>query len=154
MEKWLTVPEFAEMINLEEAFVRQLVIDKSVDFKEELEDGSTVIYIKAPSTDVVLKDDDSIDTHTDSQDFEKTIGTILKMHEKLLDAKDETICSLKSENQFLRDAIFSTQEIYEDDRKIIETLREQLKIAQEELEFMKKKYRLMWGKVASSEQKS
>lgn len=78
---------------------------------------------------------------------EKTIGTILNMHEKVLSAKDETVTNLKSENSFLKEALISMQEIYEEDRKTIQVLNEQLKVSQEDLEHAKKKYRLMWNKV-------
>jgi len=77
---------------------------------------------------------------------EKTIGTILNLHEKVIDAKDETLEALKSENQFLKEGLLSMQELYEDDRKAIETLTKQLQISQDELEFVKRKYKLMWGK--------
>ncbi|HEG3860749.1 TPA: DUF3972 domain-containing protein, partial [Campylobacter jejuni] len=53
---------------------------------------------------------------------EKTIGTILNLHEKVLDAKDETLEALKNENKFLKDALYSMQELYDEDRKTIETL--------------------------------
>jgi|GEM_PF-3786509 hypothetical protein len=78
---------------------------------------------------------------------EKTIGTILSMHEKVLTAKDETVLTLKSENSFLKEALISMQEIYEEDRKTIQVLNEQLRVAQEDLNHAKKKYRLMWNKV-------
>ncbi|MGM0534368.1 MAG: DUF3972 domain-containing protein [Campylobacterota bacterium] len=93
---------------------------------------------------------------TNGVDFvEKTIGTILSMHEKVLSAKDETVTSLKSENTFLKEALITMQEIYDEDRKTIQVLNEQLKISQEDLDNAKKKYRLMWNKVlqnASNEQ--
>jgi len=78
---------------------------------------------------------------------EKTIGTILSMHEKVLSAKDETMATLKSENRFLKEALISMQEIYDEDRKTIRVLSEQLRIVQEDLNHSKKKYRLMWNKV-------
>ena len=78
---------------------------------------------------------------------EKTIGTILSMHEKVLSAKDETVLTLKSENTFLKEALISMQEIYDEDRKTIQVLNEQLRVAQEDLNHSKKKYRLMWNKV-------
>ncbi|MGM0622436.1 MAG: DUF3972 domain-containing protein [Campylobacterota bacterium] len=78
---------------------------------------------------------------------EKTIGTILSMHEKVLSAKDETVTTLKSENSFLKEALISMQEIYEEDRKTIQVLNEQLQISQQDLDHAKKKYRLMWNKV-------
>ena len=83
--------------------------------------------------------------------LEKTISTILTLHERVLEAKDETIESLKSENEFLKGSVISVQEIYDEDRKTIETLQKQLKIAQEELEFCRRKYKLMWGKVIKKE---
>ena len=42
------------------------------------------------------------------------------------------------------------QEIYDDDKKTIEILRQQLQKTQEEVEFVKRKYKLMWGKVSNS----
>ncbi|MFA7069754.1 MAG: DUF3972 domain-containing protein, partial [Sulfurimonas sp.] len=77
---------------------------------------------------------------------EKTIGTIINLHEKVLDAKDETIRAVKVENEFLREALASLQELYDEDRKTIHTLQEQLKLSQQEVEFMRRKYKLMWNK--------
>ncbi|PAF47395.1 hypothetical protein BKH46_04540 [Helicobacter sp. 12S02634-8] len=79
---------------------------------------------------------------------EKTINTILGLHDKVIAAKDETISAFKNENVFLKDALISMQEVYEDDKKLIETMRSELQYAREEIEFMKRKYRLMWGKVS------
>ena len=42
------------------------------------------------------------------------------------------------------------QELYDEDRKTVETLNNQLKIAQDEVEFMKRKYKLMWDKTVAS----
>ena len=80
------------------------------------------------------------------QFIEKTIGTIINLHEKVLDAKDETIVSVKNENTFLREALASPQELYDEDRKTIATLTEQLRLSQQEVEFMRRKYKLMWNK--------
>jgi len=85
--------------------------------------------------------------------IEKTIGTILSMHEKVLSAKDETMAALKSENRFLKEALISMQEIYDEDQKTIRVLSEQLRIAQEDLNHSKKKYRLMWNKVLENASK-
>ena len=38
------------------------------------------------------------------------------------------------------------QELYDEDRKTIEALQQQLKLALDEVEFMKRKYKLMWNK--------
>lgn len=78
---------------------------------------------------------------------EKTINTILGLHDKVISAKDEAICAYKNENVFLKDAVISMQEVYEEDKRTIEVLQEELSKVREEVEFMKRKYRLMWGKV-------
>ncbi|MCD6173416.1 MAG: DUF3972 domain-containing protein [Sulfurimonas sp.] len=78
--------------------------------------------------------------------IEKTIGTIINLHEKVLDAKDETLDAVRVENDFLKDALNSLQELYDEDRKTIHTLQEQLKLSQQEVEFMRRKYKLMWNK--------
>jgi hypothetical protein len=84
---------------------------------------------------------------------EKTISTILGLHEKVMDAKDETLDALKSENRFLKEALFSMQELYDEDRKTVETLTKQLQMTQEELEFTKRKYKLMWNKAVENYKK-
>jgi hypothetical protein len=78
--------------------------------------------------------------------IEKTIGTIINLHEKVLDAKDETLEAVRVENQFLRDALTSLQELYDEDRGTIATFTEQLRLSQQEVEFMRRKYKLMWNK--------
>ncbi len=78
--------------------------------------------------------------------IEKTIGTIINLHEKVLDSKDETLEAVRVENTFLRDALNSLQELYDEDRKTIATLTEQLKLSQQEVEFMRRKYKMMWNK--------
>ena len=86
----------------------------------------------------------------DSVFVEKTIATILGLHDKVISSKDETISAFKSENSFLKEALVSMQEIYDDDKKTIELLREQLQKTQEEVDFVKRKYKLMWGRVKNS----
>jgi hypothetical protein len=67
----------------------------------------------------------------------------------VIDAKDETLEALRNENKFLREGLISMQEIYEEDRRIIETLTHQLNDTQEELELWKRKYKMMWDQVVS-----
>ena len=78
--------------------------------------------------------------------IEKTIGTIINLHEKVLDSKDETLEAVRVENTFLKEALSSLQELYDEDRKTIATLTEQLKLSQQEVEFMRRKYKMMWNK--------
>ena len=85
-----------------------------------------------------------------SEFVEKTVGAILSLHEKVLDAKEETLDALKGENRFLKEALFSMQELCDEDRKVIETLTKQLELLQDELEFTKRKYKMMWNKAVES----
>ena len=63
-----------------------------------------------------------------------------------MDAKEETLDALKGENRFLKEALFSMQELYDEDRKTIETLTKQLEYLKDELDFTKRKYKMMWNK--------
>ncbi len=151
MKTWLSIRAYAKLIDRDFEEVLGLVDRGEVVSKEE----NGEIYIEADSQQrlpgapvrggEVLKVD--LETGDGIQFVEKTIGTILTMHEKVMDAKDETLETLKSENSFLKDALLSMQELYDEDRKTIETLTAELNATREELEFMKRKYRLMWGKV-------
>ena len=78
--------------------------------------------------------------------IEKTIGTIINLHEKVLDSKEETLDAVRVENDFLKEALASLQELYDEDRKTIALISEQLKLSQQEVEFMRRKYKMMWNK--------
>ena len=78
--------------------------------------------------------------------IEKTIGTIINLHEKVIDSKEETLEAVRVENIFLKEALESLQELYDEDRRTIATLTEQLKLSQQEVEFMRRKYKMMWNK--------
>ena len=68
------------------------------------------------------------------------------MHEKVVEAKDETILAIKNENQFLKDSLLSAKEAQLDDKKTIESLKLELEQKKQELETINRKYKLMWGK--------
>ena len=68
----------------------------------------------------------------------------------MLGAKDETLEVLKDENKFLKEALYSMQDLYDEDRKTVDTLTTQLKQSQDELEFVKRKYKLMWNKAVEN----
>lgn len=75
-----------------------------------------------------------------NDEISSSMGFVLGLHEKLMDAKDESISILKKENEFLRECISALQEVQLEDRNQMELLRE-------ELQMVKRKYKLMWGKV-------
>lgn len=156
MESWITIEEFVQISKLEKEKILEMV--SNGDLKGIQKDGK--FYIDASSSakavvvsnNAVMVDSSSQGGIVDSEFVEKTIGTILSLHEKVMTSKEETISSIKSENQFLKDALFNTQEVYEDDKKTIALLREQLKVAQDEIEFLKRKYKMMWGKVVNPQE--
>jgi len=158
---WISVEEFAKALDIDEVDVYHMIKEGSAETYEE--DGT--LYVRSSSASSVLTPDIIIDNESDTDEgksggtenhlvgtqfVEKTIGTIMNLHEKVVDSKDETIAVLKDENAFMKEALYSMQELYDEDRKTIETFTEQLRLCQEETLFMKRKYKMMWGKVVEN----
>ena len=159
MQTWLEIEEFSKLIHLDIPTIEDMISRGKLSVKEE--DGKRFIEASKATNKLIpvaQKEDTTLDTEVVSlpgADFiEKTIGTILGLHEKVMDAKDETLDALKSENRFLKEALFSMQELYDEDRKVVETLTKQLETTQEELEFTRRKYKLMWNKAVDNYKKS
>jgi len=148
--KWMSDEEYSELTGLDAFAIEELIQRGKLTIK--VEDGVRLIDPSKGASEVVpaqLRELSSINTSemvVQPQFVEKTIGTIINLHEKVLDAKDETIEAVRVENIFLREALESLQELYDEDRKTIHTLQEQLKLSQQEVEFMRRKYKLMWNK--------
>ncbi len=146
-EMWMSIEDYAQLTKLEISAIEDLIDRGKLTTKEEF----GVTYIDpAKGTQAVVPTTElqgTSDMFVAPQFVEKTIGTIINLHEKVLGAKDETIDSIKNENMFLKEALSSLQELYEEDRKTIDTLTTQLQLSQKEVEFMRRKYKLMWGKV-------
>lgn len=147
---WMSIDEYASLTQMGREEVEALIVRGKLS--TIIEDGEVFIdpgqgmagivptslhELSASETDVTIG----------ANFVEKTIGTIINLHEKVLIAKEETIESIKNENEFLKEALASLQELYDEDRNTIATLTEQLKLSQQEVEFMRRKYKLMWGKV-------
>jgi len=148
---WMSDEEYCNLTGLDITAVDELAERGKLTIK--VEDGVRYIDPSKGATEVVvpakLKELSERNTHemlVQPEFVEKTIGTIINLHEKVLDAKDETLEAVKVENEFLREALASLQELYDEDRKTIHTLQEQLKLSQQEVEFMRRKYKLMWNK--------
>ena len=149
MQAYLKLDEFCKLVHLNEDVVKGMIANGTLNFKEENDE----IYIEAnqgifsvvPSS---TKQPAMVNSMTLAGEsfIEKTIGTILNLHEKVMDAKDETLKALKNENKFLKDALYSMQELYEEDRKTINNLNTELKHTREEIDNLKKKYKLIWDK--------
>ncbi len=148
--QWMSIAEYADLTGLDESAIHDLIANDKLTTTES--NGEILIDPSKGTQSVIPAQVQELSAHTSDivvgpQFVEKTIGTIINLHEKVLDAKDETIESVKNENLFLKEALASLQELYEEDRKTIETLTDQLKHSQQEVEFMRRKYKLMWGKV-------
>ncbi|MCF6173032.1 MAG: DUF3972 domain-containing protein [Campylobacteraceae bacterium] len=157
MQTWLEIEEFCKLVHLDMPTIEDMIAKGNLKAKEE--EGKRFIEASRATYEIMplAKHNTSIENeieHLAGADFvEKTIGTILNLHEKVLDAKDETLEALKGENRFLKEALFSMQELYDEDRKTVETLTTQLKQTQEELEFTRRKYKLMWNKAIENYKK-
>lgn len=149
--EWLSDEEYCKLTGLSMSSVDDLVENEKLTVR--VQDGIRMINPShgAVATVIPQKLQELAQRNTQElvvqpEFIEKTIGTIINLHEKVLDAKDETLEAVKVENQFLKEALNSLQELYDEDRKTIATLTEQLKLSQQEVEFMRRKYKLMWNK--------
>lgn len=153
MNSWLEIEEFSALVNLDLSAVEAMV--EAGNLASKVEEGKCYVEVSRsaqaliPATQGIVLNEEV--PHGSSlvlsSDFvEKTVGAILSLHEKVLDAKEETLDALKSENRFLKEALFSMQELYDEDRKTIETLTKQIEYIKDELEFTKRKYKMMWNK--------
>jgi len=148
---WMSDEEYCELTGLELSSVEDLIEKGKLTVK--VENGIRYIDPSRGATEVIvpaklqeLSAQNTKELVVQPEFIEKTIGTIINLHEKVLDAKDETLEAVKVENTFLREALKSLQELYDEDRKTIATLSEQLKLSQQDVEFMRRKYKLMWNR--------
>ncbi|MBD3810260.1 MAG: DUF3972 domain-containing protein [Sulfuricurvum sp.] len=148
--QWMSINEYARLTQMDKNEIETLImrgkLSTTVEGGEVLIDASNIMAGIVPATLEELNASET-DITVGANFVEKTIGTIINLHEKVLTAKEETIESIKNENEFLKEALASLQELYDEDRQTIATLTEQLKLSQQEVEFMRRKYKLMWGKV-------
>ena len=148
MQTWLNIEEFIKLSGKNKNDIISLCKEKKLKCKKTNE--GIFIEVGSLAKSVVPIQELQI-IEKESSIAERTIGMLLNLHEKVLMSKDDTIKSLKEENEFLKKSIYSIQEIYEESKITIERLQKQLEICQEELEFCRKKYKLMWGKVLKKE---
>ena len=153
MQTYLSVDEFCKLVHLEREVIEGMINRGVLNTKEEggeiLIEASqgTMSVVPTASSEAVAASGAGL---VGENFVEKTIGTILTLHEKVLDAKDETLETLRNENKFLKEALISMQELYDEDRRTVEALTSQLKNSQEEVEFLKRKYKLMWNKAVEN----
>ncbi len=82
--------------------------------------------------------------------YETSLEQIASMHDELIKSKDDTISLLQEENISLKTTLREVQEIYLEDREVMKVLQEQIKHLNNELEFVKRKYQLMWNQAVEN----
>lgn len=149
--EWMSDEAYCELTGLNMSSLDDLVEEEKLTVM--VQDGIRMINPSKGATTAVIPQKLAELSQKNTQELlvqpefiEKTIGTIINLHEKVLDSKDETLEAVRVENEFLKDALNSLQELYDEDRKTIDILTEQLRLSQEEVEFMRRKYKLMWNK--------
>jgi len=109
METWVIIDEFVKLAQLEKEKVLEMVANGTLKSKQEngqfyIDAGSgTQALVQSGITKggaVMVQGDTAVSSAVDSEFVEKTIGTILSLHEKVVSSKEETISSVKNENQF------------------------------------------------------
>ena len=137
-KEWLELNEFIEQTQYSKSQIAKLVKSKEIEAKNIK--GELYLRVATPPV-----------PSGEGQMLQESIQKILEIHSKLTIAKDEVISAYKSENEFLKNTIASMQETYKQEKLLIEFLRQELEKNREEIESMKKKYRLMWDKVSKNE---
>lgn len=150
-ENWLKIDEFLTITGLKIEQIKELINKGQINAKY-IENilyvdsvSGTNALVKSTQNDLVAK------SGVDGDFFEQSIGTILSLHEKVVEAKDETIATIKGENQFLKDTLLNAKEKEADDKKMIDSLRQEIEIKRQELEAIQRKYKLMWGKMLNNQ---
>ena len=97
MQTYLGVDEFCKLVHLEREVIEDMINRGVLKTKEE--NGEILIEASEGTMSVVPSVSQNLSLQPQSQDgftfVEKTIGTILNLHEKVLDAKDELNLSRK-----------------------------------------------------------
>ena len=150
-ENWLKIDEFLTITGLKIEQIKELINKGQINAKY-IENilyvdsvSGTNALVKSTQNDLVAK------SGVDGDFFEQSIGTILSLHEKVVEAKYETIATIKGENQFLKDTLLNAKEKEADDKKMIDSLRQEIEIKRQELEAIQRKYKLMWGKMLNNQ---
>lgn len=144
-ENWIRFEEFLNITGLGAEQAKKMITSNQINAKY-LNDTLYVDSISGTNALIKTTQNTLVSKSLDSDFVEQSIGTILNLHEKVVEAKDETILAIKNENQFLKDLLLSAKEAQIDDKKMIENLRIELEQKKQELESINRKYKLMWGK--------
>ena len=75
----------------------------------------------------------------------ESFNSVLALHEEIITSKNEQIKQLQEENAFLKESLLMVQKLYEEDRELLGLLKKEIYDLQEELEFTRRKYKMMWN---------
>ena len=104
--------------------------------------------------EVLKEEPKEIDKNIATSEFVKSsFNAVLKLHNQVLDSKESELSQLRDENEFLKELVLSIQDVNSEERETIEVLTKQIKSLQDELEFTKRKYKLMWNKAVENYKK-
>ncbi len=144
-ENWIRFEEFLNITGLDREQTKAMIASGQINAKY-INDILCVDSISGTNALIQTTQTSLVSKSLDADFVEQSIGTILNLHEKVVEAKDETILAIKNENQFLKDSLLSAKEAQLDDKKTIESLKLELEQKKQELETINRKYKLMWGK--------
>lgn len=148
-ENWIKIDEFLQITGININEVRTLISSGQINAKYI--DGELFVDSISGTNALVKTTQNTLANNADAGFIEQSIGTILSLHDKVIEAKDETIAAIKNENVFLKDALLSAKESQNEDKRTIDALKEEIATKKQELESMQRKYKLMWGKMLNKE---
>ena len=105
-------------------------------------------------TEVVEESFKSTDKEIATKEFVvKSFKAVLDLHTQVVESKESELQQFKDENKFLKELVISIQDVNSEDRETIDILTKQIKALQDELEFTKRKYKMMWNKAVENYKK-
>lgn len=149
-ENWIKIEEFLNITGMSAEAVKKLIASGQINAKY-IDNILCVDSISGTNALVKSTQNTLVSKSLDADFVEQSIGTILSLHEKVIEAKDETILAIKNENQFLKDSLLSAKEAQVEDKKAIETLKQELEAKKQEIEAANRKYKLMWGRMLNKD---
>ena len=104
--------------------------------------------------EVLIRESKAMDKNIATSEFVKnSFEAVLKLHGQVVDSKESELSQLRDENEFLKELVISIQDVNIEDRQTIDILTKQIQSLQEEVEFTKRKYKLMWNKAVENYKK-
>jgi hypothetical protein len=147
MAAWVLLDDFAKATGQTKSEIYSLCDEGKLNHK--IEDDE--YYIEAASgTQLVLGGGEHDASYMDAEFAQNAINAIVALHDKVIEAKDETLEALRSENAFLKEGLISMQEVYDQNQQTIKTLQKEVEALRDDLEFTRRKYKLMWDQTVAT----